>query len=286
MKTTLPKKFPLLPRKPDTDKSHYGHVFVLAGSRDFPVASVLASLAALRAGSGLVTLGTTKSLQYVMLRDMPEVMRIGLSETPTGSISAQSLEEILKCVEERGVTSVLIGPGLSRGPGTCNLVQKLVQNLQLPVVLDADGLNSFKGKEQLLKNHKASLVLTPHKKEFERLFAKKLPDEMSQKASLAKSLSKLYHVVLVLKGHQTLVVEGDRVYKNTTGNAGMASGGTGDVLGGVIAAFMAQGLSPFDASMWGVYWHGKAGDSAVKKTGELGLTATDILYALSTVLLE
>ena len=170
-----------------------------------------------------------------------------------------------------------MGPGLSVKPAPAALVRKIVREFSVPIVLDADGLNSFKGKAAELRKHAGPLVLTPHRKEFERLFREKYPENLKAREALAKKLSRFYHGVLVLKGHRTVVTDGRRVYVNRTGNPGMAKGGSGDVLAGVVAAFIAQGLGSFEAAVWAVYFHGRAGDRAVREKGELSLVASDII---------
>ena len=280
MNYKLPKKFPLLPRKKDTDKINYGHVFVLAGSQNLTGAAILASRAALESGSGLVTLGLPESLGNFMTKASPEIMRLTLPETREGSLNLNAYKKIREFINRRGIRSILIGPGLSAQKETVRLVRKLVANIRTPLILDADGLNSFKGRAVLLKGHGSPFILTPHQREFERLFSEKWPESVTDRVDLAKKLSKFYDVVLVLKGHRSLVVQGDKVYMNTTGNPGMAKGGTGDVLSGMIAAFVAQKLNEFEAAAWAVYFHGLAGDIAVKDKGELGLRASHLIEYL------
>jgi hydroxyethylthiazole kinase-like uncharacterized protein yjeF len=187
---------------------------------------------------------------------------------------------IARTLLKRRINVVALGPGLTHEPSTARLVRKLVAALNVTVVLDADGLNSFSGRKgcrEALKKHRAGLVLTPHRGEFERLFKKTVPASKKKMGELAKKLSKFYDVVLVLKGHKTLVTARDKQAWNSTGNPGMAKGGCGDVLTGIIAAFIAQGLDPFQAAVWAVYFHGKAGDLAVRERGELSLTASDLI---------
>ena len=281
---SLPRKFLLLPRKKNTSKSDYGHVLVLAGSKGLTGAAVLASRAALHSGSGLVTLGTPKSLEASMGKSLVEVMKLGLPETKVKTLSLSAYPRILDFIKKRKISSLAVGPGLSVNAETTALVRRLVGHVSAPIVLDADGLNSFKGRAGALADHSSGLVLTPHQKEFERLFSERLPSEKSARITLAKKLSKFYDVVLVLKGAQTLVVYGNKVYCNKTGNPGLAKGGTGDVLTGMIASFIAQGLDIFQASVWGVYFHGKAADIAVKEKGELGLIASDLIEYLPKAL--
>lgn len=279
----LPKKFPLLPRKPHTDKSHYGHTFVLAGSSRMSGAAVLTATAALRSGSGLVTWGMPSGVSSPKLP--LEIMRKELP-SKNSSFSAKAGKEALAFIQKRRVNSVALGPGLGLNSGAQAFVRKVVAESPVPVVLDADGLNSFKGAARLLKKRRSPLILTPHEGEFQRLFGQKVPGILARRAALAKMISKFYDVVLVLKGHRTLVVCRDVIYVNNTGNAGMAKGGSGDVLTGLIASFVAQGLDVFKAAVWAVYVHGKAGDTAVRKTGELSLTASDMIDSLPKVFIS
>ena len=277
-------RFSLLPRKKDTDKRAYGHVLVVAGSRSYPGAAILTATAALRAGAGLVTLAGPQSMRPALFKRFPaEIMPVFLPETPQGSLSERAFTLIKKLVRERGINAVALGPGLTHEHSTSSLVRKLVAALDVAIVLDADGLNAFKGHAQALQKHRASLVLTPHAGEFERVFGRARPPSPRERALLAKRLSKLYDGVLVLKGHRTLVAWRDKIFWNTTGNPGMAKGGSGDVLTGILAAFIAQGLDPFQASVWAVYFHGRAGDLAVRQTGELSLTASDLIDFLPKV---
>lgn len=273
-------KFPLLPRKKSADKSAYGHVLIMAGSRRMTGAAILASNAALRSGAGLVTLGFPDGLDRYLSKLPPEVMRLPLAATKDLSIGPKALKPSLEFIRKRKISALAVGPGLSTHSDTASFMREIVSQAPVPIVLDADGLNAFQGHGRRLKRHAGQLVLTPHRREFERLFGEKWPEGEKPRAALAKRLSKFYDVVLVLKGHRTLVVCGDRVYVNRTGNPGLAKGGSGDVLTGIIAAFVGQGLDPYEAARWAVYFHGLAADIAVKRTGELGLTASDVIEAL------
>ena len=275
-------KFPLLPRKKDTDKSAYGHVLVLAGSGRMSGAARLVGRACLSAGAGLVTVGVPESVSGIFSKKaLAELMCLPLPETHAGTLATAGYSKIMSFIRARRVNGVAIGPGLSHETTTSTLIRKLVKNIPLPVVLDADGLNAYKEKSAELKKHRGALIVTPHRAEFERLFSQKWPTNPARRAALAKNLSRFYDVTIVLKGHHTLVVQKNEIYKNRTGNPGMAKGGSGDVLTGVIAAFIAQGLSPFQAASWAVYFHGKAADLAVKTKSELSLLASDIIDNLS-----
>ncbi len=281
MRSSLPpKNFPLLPRKKGSDKSCFGHALILAGSRGLTGAMILASRAALESGSGLVTLGLAESLLPIAAKSIPEVMQLPLKETKEASPRFSAYSAIKNFIDKRRANGLLIGPGLSQNTETQKLVRKLVRSISVTTILDADGINSFKRKRKEILSHKGKLVITPHKKEFERLFSEKWPENKDQRIKLAKKLSKFYDVVLVMKGRGTLVVHHDRCYVNSTGNPGMAKGGSGDVLAGIITAFVCQRLEPFEAACWAVYFHGKAADLAVKERGELSLIASDIIRFL------
>ncbi|OGW90995.1 MAG: NAD(P)H-hydrate dehydratase [Omnitrophica bacterium RIFCSPHIGHO2_02_FULL_63_14] len=271
------KGFRLLPRKKSSDKSRYGHVLVLAGSRGLDGAAVLASRAALEAGAGLVTLGIPKGLQKKMRRVPPEIMLLPLPETRRGSLHPRAFATIRKFIQNKKVNAVALGPGLSTRASTAALVRRLVKTVRPPIVLDADGLNAFKGKAVELQAHAGPLVMTPHDREFTRLFEKVPPRAALIRVALAKHLARHYASVLVMKGRRSVVSDGRRTYVNRTGNPGMAKGGTGDALTGMIAAFIAQGLGAFEAARWGVYFHGRAGDAAARKKGVLSLTAGDLI---------
>ncbi len=275
------QRFPLIPRKKNADKSHFGHVLFLAGSPNMTGAACLVGEACLRSGAGLVTLGVPEGIRNVYAKkNIPELMLLGLPETKQGALSSKAYAKIISFIRERRVNCLAIGPGLSHETDTAKLIHQVVKTSPASMVLDADGLNCFKNHAKKLKQRRSRLILTPHRREFERLFETQWPESESERVALAKKLSKLYDAVLVLKGHRTLVVDGEKAYRNLTGNPGMAKGGSGDVLTGIIAAFLAQGLNPFEASAWAVYFHGKAGDLAVREKGELGLLASDIIECL------
>jgi NAD(P)H-hydrate epimerase len=278
-------RFSLIPRNTNADKSNFGHVFILAGSPGMTGAACLAGEACLKSGAGLVTLGVPKGLQNIYAKkQIPELMCLGLPESRKKTLGAQAYSKIISFIRARNVNCLAVGPGLSHEAGTAKLIQKIVRCSPVPVVLDADGLNCFKGHAEKLIKRQVPLVLTPHRREFERLFALPWPQAESQRAMLAKKLCRFYDVVLVLKGRCTLVADRHRVYRNLTGNPGMAKGGSGDVLTGIIAAFIAQGLDLFYAAVWAVYFHGKAGDAAVREKGELSLMPSDLIHALPRIL--
>ncbi len=266
-------------RKLDTHKGDYGHIFILAGSVGLTGAAYLASQACLLSGSGLVTLGIPRSLNPIMEVKLTEAMTKPLAETKKSTLSLRALAQIRKILPE--IDALAIGPGISRNYETKRLVRKLLPSLIKPVILDADGINALIGKLKILRNLKTKLVITPHPGEMARLLNLKAAEIQKNRTKIAKDFARKYNVTVVLKGYRTVVANGDgRVYINETGNPGMASGGCGDVLTGIIAAFLGQGMDCYKAARLGVYIHGLAGDIAAKKKGEISLIASDILKRL------
>ena len=275
----------LPPRKSNTQKGNYGRVFILAGSAGMSGACVLASQAAIRSGAGLVTAGVPKSILLPLSKRFTEVMMKPFPETSSGTLSVKASKPISDFLKTQNVLAV--GPGLSGNPETQALVRKVATACKKPMVIDADGLNALVGKVNLLSKLKAPAILTPHPGEFVRLFGGKIPKTETERTSRARLIAKKFKVILVLKGHRTVVASpsGD-VFINPTGNPGMATGGSGDVLTGVIAALLGQRLKPFDAARIGVYVHGLAGDLAKKKFGEISLQAGDLIDYLPKAFLR
>ncbi|MCM8779048.1 MAG: NAD(P)H-hydrate dehydratase [Candidatus Omnitrophica bacterium] len=269
-------KFFLLPyRKSDTHKGDYGHVFVLAGSRGLTGAATLCSLAALRVGAGLVTLGIPESLNPILEVKLTEVMTFPLPETKEASLSFKAKGKVLDFLKK--CDCVVIGPGLSRNQETQRLVRFLLKRIALPIVLDADGINALVGYPEILKEIKTDLILTPHIGEFFRISGISTEEIKKDKISVVKNFLKNYNIVLVLKGYQTIVAQQGKIYVNKTGNPGMATAGSGDVLTGMMGGFLAQKISPFESAKIAVYLHGLAGDLAKEEKTEYGLIASDIL---------
>ena len=270
-------------REPSANKKDFGHVFVIAGSSGYTGAAYLASQAAMLSGSGLVTLAVGKSLYPIMAAKLTEVMVRPYPETKDFSLSLLAEKELLNFIEK--CDCIAIGPGISQNKETQTLVRNIVSKVNKPIVLDADGLNAFVGHLDILKKAHGPLVLTPHPGEMARLIEKEVNEVQTNRKDIALSFAHKYNIVLVLKGMGTIVARPDgECYINDTGNAGMATGGTGDVLTGIIASFIAQGMEPFKAAMAGVYLHGLAGDIAAKEKGTLSLIATDLLNKLPEVL--
>lgn len=269
----------LLKRKADTHKGDYGHVFVIGGSVGMTGAAALSSQAALLSGSGLVTLGIPRSLNPVLEAKLTEVMTLPLPETAEQTLSETALPEILDF--SRKADCVAIGPGLSKNSSSRELVKKLITNLDKLIVLDADGITALKDDISILRAAKSRIVITPHFGEMSQLVALP-PVEISKiKEEVAKKFTNEYNVVCVLKGYRTVVsAPKEKAYVNLTGNPGMATAGAGDVLTGIIASFMGQGIGGFDSARLGVYLHGLAGDFAAEEKGEVSLIASDILENL------
>ena len=277
---------PLVPRRrPDSHKGDYGHALVIAGSRGKGGAARLASLGALRAGCGLVTAAIPAGLQAGFVSRAMEVMTEGLPETSDGTLAASGLPRLLQLLE--GKQAVAVGPGLTTHPETQRLVREVVARARVPLVLDADGVNAFAGSDELLSGRKRPLVLTPHPGEMGRLVGATGREVQSLRLSLAREFARRHACHLVLKGHRTLVATpSGRVHVNPTGNPGMATGGSGDVLTGLLAGLLAQGIDTTAAAELAVYLHGLAGDLAAQQVGEAPLIARDILQHFPAALMR
>lgn len=269
-------------RMPDAHKGDFGHVFILAGSAGYTGAAYLTSQAAALSGSGLVTLGVGKSIYPIMATKLTEVMVRPFFETKDYSLSLFGEKELIAFAEK--CTAVAIGPGMSQNRETQTLIRNLIAKIAKPSVLDADGINAFVGNQEMLKSAKAPLVLTPHPGEMARLISKDVAEVQKDRKNLALQFANEYNTVLVLKGHSTIVASPKgEYYINETGNCGMATGGTGDILTGIIASFIGQGIDPLSAAIMGVHLHGLAGDIACKAKGAVSLIATDLLNVLPEV---
>lgn len=271
------------PRRRVSHKGEYGHVLIVAGSPGYTGAACLAAEGALRSGAGLVTVAVPRSLNPIIEVKLTEAMSMPLPETGAQTLGEEAAEEILKVADRFDV--VAIGPGLSRHPDTSAMVRTLVEKLAKPMLIDADGLNALAEDPGVLKRTNAAIILTPHPGEMARLLRCAAADIVSDRLVMASSFARDNNVVLVLKSALTLIATPDgRVSINTRGNAGMATGGSGDVLSGVIASFWAQGMSAHDAARAGVFVHGDAGDRAAMRFGERSLLPSDIIESLPSSL--
>ncbi|HKY06231.1 MAG TPA: NAD(P)H-hydrate dehydratase [Blastocatellia bacterium] len=276
-------------RSPHANKGSVGRVLIVAGSRGKTGAAALAGEAALRAGAGLVTVASAESVQPVIASLVtPECMTESLAETTAGTVAREAADKIFELAGARDV--VAVGPGLGSGQeSTRELVRALVVKRERPTVIDADGLNSLAPwPEELRGTKEAPLILTPHPGEMSRLIDKQVPEVLERGVEVARDLARSRELIVVLKGSRTLIAAPDgEVYINPTGNAGMATGGTGDVLTGIIAAFVAQGPDdPVAAVRAAVYLHGLAGDRAASLVGTRAMIASDISRHLGEAFIE
>jgi NAD(P)H-hydrate epimerase len=275
---------PLLRRKPNAHKGDFGHIFILAGCGRFSGAAVLCSGAAMRSGAGLVTLGIPKSLNSAIIKIKPkEIMTFPLPETSDGTLSLSGYKKIKDFVKNTDV--LVVGPGLTQNKSTQTLVRKVISNINKPTVIDADGINALVGHLKILRttNHEPrTTILTPHPGEMARLMGISIKKVQDNREDITKKFAKDYKVTVVLKGYNTVVADyHGNLYINKTGNPGMATAGSGDILTGMIAAFLGQGLNQFAASKYAVYLHGLAGDLAAKEKTQLGMIASDIIDKIS-----
>jgi ADP-dependent NAD(P)H-hydrate dehydratase len=277
---------PMLPRRPiDGHKGTFGTVLVVAGSRGMSGAAVLAGRAALRGGAGLVRVASPADVQQAIATDYPGYTTFGIRQHADGSFAEGAAEEVIELA--RGASVVAVGPGLGRTAAVVALVRGLLVELDdVPVVLDADGLFAVSPFAEEYARRTAPLILTPHPGEFARLTCETVGPSDTERMARAVDFAQRFRCVLVLKGAGTIVADDSRIYRNSTGNPGMATGGSGDVLTGVIAALIGQGLHAFDAAALGVYVHGRAGDLAAMQLGQTALTATDLLDYLPAAFRE
>jgi NAD(P)H-hydrate epimerase len=240
-------------------------------------AVALAGMACLRSGAGLVKLAVPECILDTVAGFEPSYMTLPLASDSSGCIFPQAFDHLAPVLA--AATCVACGPGLSQSPGLCELVGKLYERVEQPLVIDADGLNALAGNERGIGRGGGPRILTPHPGEFSRLFGVSSGDRSGQ-IDKARTVAAERGLVVVLKGHRTVISDGNRLAENTTGNPGLATGGTGDVLTGVITALVCQGLAPFDAAVLGAHVHGLAGDLAAGELGQVSLIASDLLRYL------
>ncbi|HEX5413829.1 MAG TPA: NAD(P)H-hydrate dehydratase [Terriglobia bacterium] len=271
------------PRKLASHKGNFGHVLVIGGSVGKTGAAAMAAKAALRAGAGLVTVATPKSALPIVASLSMEIMTEPLPETSSGTISLRAIKDGLLDTLVEGKSVLAVGPGMGRDPETMELAREVVSRYELPVVLDADGLNAFAGCTQALRARDRVRVLTPHPGEMGRLAGEKTSEIVAHRLDIARRFAQEHDVQLVLKGFRTLTAAPDgQVWVNLTGNPGMATGGSGDVLTGIAAALLAQypDRSPTEVTAAAVYLHGFAGDVAAREQSQAAMIAGDILESL------
>jgi len=273
-------------REKNSNKKDFGHVLILAGSKNMAGAPVLCANAAIRFGAGLVSVGVPEIIRDVVAKKTrPEVMVRGFNANINdGTFGLKAFKEIKKFIIERKIDAIAIGPGISVNSSTIALVVKILQTFKGFIVLDADALNCIAKSKYDLSSSNAKIVITPHEGEFSRLSGLSLKNISSRRCQNACEFADKNKVVCVLKGSATVVSDGNKIFINTTGNPGMATAGCGDVLTGMIAAALCQITQPIMASVFAVYIHGFAGDIAVKDNTQIGMVASDISERLPMAL--
>jgi len=269
---------PLLRRNKNVYKNQFGHVLILAGSRRMLGAAALTSCAAIRSGAGLVTVGIPESLNTAIHKKILNViMTLPLKETSKQTISFSATKQIQKLYSK--YDAIAIGPGLSQNLSTQRFIRRIIETSPLPLVIDADALNALGGHCSILTKTKTPKICTPHPGEMAKLIKHTKKNIEQNRIKHAQAFARKYRCVLLLKGFETIVASPQKnIYTNTkSGNAGMATAGSGDILTGLIAAFLAQGLSDFEAAKYGTYLHGKAGDLAAKHKTKFSMIASDII---------
>jgi hydroxyethylthiazole kinase-like uncharacterized protein yjeF len=278
---------PLLqPRRFDSHKGTYGHLLVVAGSLGKAGAAAMVGESALLSGAGLVTVGVPISLTGILETTSLETMTLPLPQAEGGVLAKESLQLILAVLPDK--TALAFGPGIGVAPGTVELVQTLVEKVKVPMVIDADGINAFAGQAGKLKSGRAEIIITPHPGEMARLLGIGTADVQADRIGVARKLAVENGLIVVLKGYRTIVAEpGGGVFINMSGNPGMATAGSGDVLTGMIAGLLAQqDIRPLEAALIGVFVHGSAGDLAAEAVGEISLNAGHIMDAVPEAFLE
>lgn len=270
-------------REPVSHKGTYGHLLSICGSKNMPGAAFLSAKSALRSGAGLVTAAFPSSLYTTMSIKLNEALLLPLEETADGTLSKNCIEKLSDNLDK--YTAILIGCGLTCNDDTAEVVRFILENSKVPVVIDADGLNVISQNIEILKHTSCPVIITPHPKEMSRLTGLSVDLIQSDRIKIASEFSKEYDVTVILKGSNT-VVSGKgstRTYINATGNNGLAKGGSGDVLSGIIGSFLAQGIHPVTAATTGVYIHGRCADNVAEKLSLTGMLPTDVIEELSRV---
>ena len=268
----------LLPdRDPWGHKGTFGKILLLCGSLGFTGAAYLAAMGALRSGAGLTFLGVPESIYAIEAVKLNEPVVFPLPDAD-GKLSEAAVPEILRRLP--GMDAVLIGPGLGQSEGTFRVVKAVLRNAACPVVLDADGINVIAAHKDILRGRVHPTILTPHDGEFARLWDVVGQDRMASARQLARDLG----CIVLLKGHRTCITDGETCYLNQTGNPGMAVGGSGDVLAGLIVSLLGQRIAPLEAAAMGAWLHGAAGDLCAKELGQYGMLPTDMIDALPRLL--
>lgn len=267
----------LVNREKNSHKGTYGRIGVVGGSKGMSGAPFLTSSAALRTGSGLVYSLVPDSISNILEIKSTEAIIKSFKGNEEG-FSKTNIEDLLEFISK--LDAIALGPGLGIDEERIKLVTKLLEQINCPVVLDADGINCISKEREILSTIKQPIVLTPHPKEFSRLIGIDIKEIQSNRRKYSMEFTKRYDVILVLKGHKTIVCDRNNFYENSTGNPGMSTAGSGDVLTGIITSLIGQGIEPFESAKLGTFLHGLAGDIAKDDKGEYGLIASDILESI------
>lgn len=265
--TLLPK------RNPISHKGDYGKLMLLCGSRGYTGAAALSAMGALRSGAGLVFLGVPESIYEIEAIKLTEPIVFPLPDCD-GKLSVDACKPLLARLPD--MDAVLIGPGLGQSEGVLHVIRTVLENFRGPIVMDADGINMLAKHKDLLRGRCGPLIMTPHEGEFARLHGEIKADRASAAVSAALELE----CIMVLKGYQTIITDGCTVYRNASGNPGMAVGGSGDVLAGMIVSLIGQGMAPLEAAACAAMLHGMAGDICARELGQFGMLPTDMLSVL------
>ncbi len=275
-------KYKLPYRPEDAHKGTFGKLFCMCGSKAMPGAAWFVINAAIKCGVGSVRACVVPSVYENLSRRISEPTFCVVSEDKDGFMSKDSLEFILRGIKD--CSCIVLGSGLGYTKETKYLVEEVIKNSKIPIIIDGDGINIVADNISIIKENKFGLIFTPHPKEMSRLIKVKVDDINSNKMRFAKEFSQKYGVCTVLKGKNTIVCDNKgNIYMNTTGNSGMAKGGSGDVLSGMIGSFAAQKLSAVDASICGVFLHGLSGDKCKKNCSGISMTPTDMINELMNI---
>ncbi len=265
----------LSPRDVDSNKNHFGRVLAVCGCKSYCGAPYFAAMGAVRAGSGIVTLAIPDSIHTILAVKLNEPTFQLLPSDEEGKIADLSV------LDTAGKAAILAGPGLGRSEALTQGILALVERAEVPLILDADGINALTGHIDVLERAKHPVILTPHAGEFARI----CDGKDTEPETRAQAFAEKHHCIVLLKGHTTIIAAPDgRLMYNPYGNPGMAKGGSGDVLSGIILSLLGQGVPPFEAAACGAYIHGRAGDLCANEIGEYGMTPTDLLAAVPSVL--
>lgn len=264
-------------RNPESHKGDYGRILLLCGSKGYTGAAALAAMGALRSGAGLVYLGVPESIYQIEAIKLTEAIVFPLPDQ-NGMLSCSAIDKVLELIPK--MDAILLGCGLGCSPEVFSVVQAVLREYHGPIVVDADGINVLAGHIDILRGRTGTTVITPHDGEFRRLGGVLTEDRLES----AKCLANQSQSIVLLKGHRTVITNGSHWYINTTGNPGMAAGGSGDVLAGIITSLIGQGIDPLEAAACGAWLHGAAGDICAEELGQYGMLASDMLKVLPRLL--